>query len=152
MVSIPFKTRLAGIGDSIRALRKDGIYCSNTCRSHQSPILFQYLQAGPAHTPPNVSFALPDVRNFGIWCAKMPKSLRKTRAARAMTTIVTGKSRGLAPHNRKNEDPAKMAYSIPDLVSCNATNPQYYSNTCRKFYPYSHTILAGAQFHLFANP
>ena len=31
-------------GVSVRDHLKDGIYCCHTCRSHQSPILFQYLQ------------------------------------------------------------------------------------------------------------
>ena len=32
---------------------------------------------------------------------------------------MTGKNRDFAPDNDKNEDPAKLTYSIPDFVSRN---------------------------------
>ena len=49
------------------------------------------------------------------------KILEKSRAARAKTTAVTGKNRDFDPDNGKNEDPAKMTYSIPDFVSRNCS-------------------------------
>ena len=49
--------------------------------------------------------------------------LEKSRAARAKTTAVTGKNRDFDPDNGKNEDPAKMTYSIPDFVTWTPGGP-----------------------------
>ena len=57
-------------------------------------------------------------------CAQKPKSL-KNRALRApKTTTITDHNRDFALDDGKNEDPAKMTYSIPDFVSRNAINTQ----------------------------
>ena len=50
--------------------------------------------------------------------------LEKSGAARAMKTTLTYENQDSAPDYAKNEDPAKMTYSIPDFVSRNATNHQ----------------------------
>ena len=47
--------------------------------------------------------------------------LEKSGAARAMKTTLTYENQDSAPDYAKNEDPAKMTYSIPDFVSRNKT-------------------------------
>jgi hypothetical protein len=42
--------------------------------------------------------------------------LEKSGAARAMKTTLTYENQDSAPDYAKNEDPAKMTYSIPDFV------------------------------------
>ena len=41
----------------------------------------------------------------------------------------------MAPDNGKNDDPAKMTYSIPDFVSRNATNTQEFFQYLEKKSP-----------------
>ena len=57
-------------GVSVRDHLKDGIYCCHTCRSHQSPILFQYLQrwdatlsTGPCGPAKILRFQVPKSSN-----------------------------------------------------------------------------------------
>ena len=55
--------------------------------------------------------------NFEIIGAKTSKYLKKSRAARAMTTTLTTKYQESTLDYEKNEDPAKMKHSIPDSLS-----------------------------------
>ena len=79
-----------------------------------------------SHPPEESPTHLRGQRFFQISGAQKPKckSLKKSRAARAKSTIMTGKNRDSAVDNGKNEDPAKMTYSIPDFVSRNRTKTQ----------------------------
>ena len=56
-------------------------------------------------------------RFFRFTGAKTSKSLKKSRAARAMEVTSDHRSQDLAVGNGKSEDPAKMTHSIPDFVS-----------------------------------
>ena len=64
-------------------------------------------------------------RKFRVLRPRSTQILEKSRAARAKTTIMTGKNRYSALDNNKNEDPAKMTYSIPDFVCCDAPTCQH---------------------------
>ena len=60
---------------------------------------------------------------------KQVEILEKSRAARAKTTAMTGKNRDFAPDDGKDEDPAKVTYSIPDFVSRDTTkNPEFFQD------------------------
>ena len=56
-------------------------------------------------------------QNLEILGAKTPEYLKKSRAARAMTTNMTTEYQESALDYEKNEDPAKMKHSIPDFLS-----------------------------------
>ena len=56
--------------------------------------------------------------------ANTQKSFKKSRAARARTITGTGQNRDFAHDNGKSEDPAKMTYSIPDLLTRDTINTQ----------------------------
>ena len=56
-------------------------------------------------------------QNFRISGAKTYKSLKKSRAARAMETIESLGKQDFAIDSGKSEDPAKMTHSISDFLS-----------------------------------
>ena len=82
--------------------------------------MFQYLLYGDA--TPSTGPCGP-AKIFDFRCQKKPKILEKSRAVRAKTTTMTDNNRD-ALDDGKNEDPAKMTYSIPDFVSRNTINTQ----------------------------
>jgi hypothetical protein len=56
-------------------------------------------------------------RFFRFSGAKTSKSLKKSRAARAMKLTSDHENQDFATATAKNEDPAKMAHSTPDFLS-----------------------------------
>ena len=56
-------------------------------------------------------------QNLEILGAKTPEYLKRSRAARAMTTNMTTEYQESALDYEKNEDPAKMKHSVPDFLT-----------------------------------
>ena len=90
--------------------------------ANQSQYIFQYLQSwdatlstGPCGPAKILSFRCPK----GQILEKIARCARKS-------AILTVKNRDSALDNGKNEDPAKMTYSIPDFVSRNTINTPIY--------------------------
>ena len=54
---------------------------------------------------------------MGFSAAKTSKSLKKSRAARAMEPTNDTQNRDSVPDDEKSEDPAKMTHSIIDFLS-----------------------------------
>ena len=70
-------------------------------------------------TVPWWSWAIGIGQKFGFWVATTPKSLKKSRAARAKTTSWTiniAISTWISITDEKSEDPAKMTHSISVLT------------------------------------
>ena len=104
-----------------KEVRKYAIDFSNTCSSQSIPInipILAELGRHSEHRPLRAS------ENFEFQVPQSPKSLKKSRAVRAKSAILTVKNRDSALDNWKSEDPAKMTYSIPDFVNRNTINTQ----------------------------
>ena len=104
----------------IRHVQKMEFIVSILAVANQSQYIFQYLQCwdatlstGPCGPAKILSFRCPK----GQILEKIARCARKS-------AILTVKNRDSALDNGKNEDPAKMTYSIPDFVSRNTINTQ----------------------------